>query len=311
MANLYDLLGVSKTATSDEIKRAYRQQARKLHPDVNPDKAAAEKFKKVSAAYEILSDTAKRRRYDAGEIDENGNPSPFGTGAYDNGGGYQNAYGGGFNGFGGGRTYRRTNINPEEFASMFGGSGFNFADLFGFGGAGGGGFQNAPRPAEDVNYDLTIDFNLSITGGETTVVLAGGKKLKIKIPAGVQSGETLRLKGQGATNSRGQTSDALIKLSVAPSALYKRQDNDVLLMVPLSLKEAVCGTKLMVPTPSGAVAVKIPPMSSSGKKLRLKGKGVSGKGDLLLALEIVLPGSDRALERFAQTWDAPPVNRGF
>lgn len=301
MANPYDLLGVSKTASAAEIKKAYHKLARTLHPDVNPDKKAAEKFKAVSAAYELLSDKDKRSRYDQGLIDENGNPTPFGAGAYDGAG-----FGGGFrgNGTGGGTYYR--NVNPEDLASMFGGAGgFNFSDLFGFGGGANrgragfsGGFDfNAGNRArgQDVSYQLDIPFDLSVTGGETTVEISGGKRLKIKIPAGVQEGATLRLKGQGQGGG-----DALIKIGVKKSPLFTREENNVVLTLPLTLKEAILGTKLTIPTPSGEVSIKIPPASGSDKTLRLKGKGVTGKGDLLVKLSVVLPEKSSALSELAE-----------
>lgn len=315
MANPYDLLGVSKSATEAEIKKAYHKLARTLHPDVNPDKSAAEKFKAVSAAYELLSDKDKRRRFDAGEIDENGNPTPFGAGAYDRGG---------FGGFNRGGTYYQThNINPEDLASMFGGAGgFNFADIFGMGMGGntgrrrssgfnsydfGGGFQEPS--GQDVSYELSIPFNLSVTGGETTVTLAGGKRIKIKVPAGVTDEATLRLKGQGQAGYGGKAGDALIKIKVEPSHLYTREGDNVLLTVPITLKEAILGTKITIPTPTGEVAMKVPPHTSSGKTLRLKGKGVTGKGDLLVKLTIVLPETpNRELSDFIASWKDPTPN---
>lgn len=306
MASLYDLLGVSKSASGTEIKKAYHKMARTLHPDINPDKAAAEKFKKISSAYEILSDETKRKRYDEGVIDENGNPTPFGGGAYD-GGGF-----GGFHPGGGGGRYQTHNINPEEFASMFGGGagGFDFADLFGAMGGGMGGARTGRRsrayaaPGQDVNYSLNIAFDLSIVGGETTVSLANGKTLKVKIPAGVQTDATLRLKGQGDQGGHGAPNgDALITIKVNKSALFTREDDNVLITVPISVKEAVLGAKVTVPTPSGPVALSIPAGSNSGKVLRLKGKGVKDKGDLLARLSIMLPEhTDSELKDFLTHW---------
>jgi len=304
MANPYDLLGVSKTASDAEIKKAYHKLARSLHPDVNPDKKAAEKFKAVSAAYELLSDKEKRQRFDEGIIDENGNPTPFGQGAYD---------GRGFNGFGG-NGYRTQNINPEDLASMFGGrggsGGFSFSDLFGSMGGfnrqgfGGFGSRRSANPSRDTSYELSIPFDLSVTGGETTVLLKSGKKIKIKIPAGVDNESTLRLKGQGEFGG-----DALIKINVQSSHLYTREGNNVKMTVPLTLKEAVLGAKITVPTPSGKVAVKIPPFSSSGKILRLKGKGVTGKGDFFVQLSVILPAeSNRELSDFISDWKDPTPN---
>ena len=291
--------------TSAEIKRAYHKLARTLHPDVNPDKKAAEKFKAVSAAYELLSDKDKRKRFDEGVIDENGNPTPFGSGAYDRAGG---GFGGGF---GGGRTqYRTQNINPEDLASIFGGmgggGGFNFADLFGgMGGRrGSSGFSGGYAPqGQDVTYELAVPFNLSITGGETTVGLANGKRIKIKVPAGVTEDSTLRLRGQG---DRG--GDALVKIKVQPSTLYTRDGNNIKMTVPVTLKEAVLGANITIPTPSGSVAVKVPAGSSSGNVLRLRGQGVAGKGDLMAQLSVVLPAKDKALTDFVASWSDPTPN---
>ena len=311
MANPYDLLGVTKTASDSEIKKAYHKLARTLHPDVNPDKKAAEKFKAVSAAYELLSDKEKRRRFDAGEIDENGNPTPFGAGAYDRGG---------FGGFGGGGArYQTHNINPEDLAAMFGGGGgFNFSDLFGmgggrsagFGGRSGGfdGFGGATK-GQDVSYELSVPFDLAITGGETTVGLANGKRLKIKVPAGVADDSVLRLKGQGEVGYSGQKGDALIKIKIEPSKIFTRDGHHVLLTVPLTLKEAVLGTSITIPTPSGSVTMKVPAGSSSAKTMRLKGKGVTGKGDLLVKFTIVLPTKpDKVLDDFMAHWQDPTPN---
>ena len=305
MANLYDLLGVSKGASDSDIKKAYHKMAKTLHPDVNPDAKAQEKFKSVSKAYEILSDKSKRARYDAGEIDDNGNPTPFGAGSYDNAGS-------GFGGFGGGRSYRRgnttyTNINPEDLAAMFGGmgggasGGFDFADLFGMG-------TRGPRtrsysPSQDVQYDLTIPFNLAIIGGETTINL-GSRKLKMRVPAGVEENGTLRLRGQGQNGG-----DALIKVHIQPSNLFSREGNNLLVKVPITLKEAILGTTVTIPLPSGSVAVKVPPYTDAEKVLRLKGKGVAGKGDCMVHFNIILPPkTNKDLTQFAENWLDPTGN---
>ena len=303
MANLYDLLGVSKGASDSEIKKAYHKMAKSLHPDVNPDAKAQEKFKSVSKAYEILSDKSKRARYDAGEIDDNGNPTPFGAGAYDGGSS-------GFGGFGGGRTYHRgnttyTNINPEDLASMFGGlgggGGFDFADLFGMGSR--GSRTRAYPQSQDVQYELNIPFNLSITGGETTVNL-NGKQIKMRVPAGVDDGGTLRLRGQGQNGG-----DALIKVHISPDSIFKREGNNLIVKLPITLKEAVLGTTVTIPLPSGSVAVKVPPYTDADKTLRLKGKGVAGKGDCMVHFNIVLPPkNNKDLTNFAGNWLDPTGN---
>ena len=316
MANPYDLLGVSKTASATEIKKAYHKLARTLHPDVNPDKSAAEKFKAVTAAYELLSDPEKRKRFDAGEIDADGNPTPFGAGAYDAG-----------RGFSGGTRYSTYNINPEDLAGMFGGGfggfqsrgkgfagtgGFDFSDLFGMGGHSGRGnaydsYESAG--SRDASYELTIPFDLSVTGGETTIALGNGKRLKVKIPAGVSTDSTLRLKGQGSVGANGRAGDALIKIKVQDSPVFTREGDNVSVTVPITLKEAVLGGKIPVPTPSGVVMMTIPAYSGGNKTLRLKGKGVKGKGDLLVSLQVVLPEKpDTALTEFMQSWNEPYQN---
>ncbi len=312
MNNPYDLLGIKKTATADEIKKAYRKLARTLHPDVNPDKNAADRFKAVTAAYDLLSDPEKRRRFDAGEIDAEGNPTPFG-------GGFGNASGfNGANGFGG-THYSTHQINPEDLAAMFGGKfrstggfgGFDFSDLFGMGNSAFSQQQRSPYEAprgNDITYTLSVPFDLSVTGGETTVTLDNGKRLKVKIPAGITNESILRLKGQGE-KGYGTAGDALIKIIIQKSTLYTRTDDNLSVQVPISLKEAVLGAKITIPTPYGAVRMSIPPYSGSGKVLRLKGKGIKDKGDLLVTLNIVLPEKpDTALSNFIKSWDEPYQN---
>ncbi len=299
MSDLYEVLGISKGASEAEIKKAYRQKARTLHPDVNPDKKAQEQFKKLTGAYEILSDKAKKARYDAGEIDEQGNPTPFGRGAYD---GASHGFSNGFNG----RAYQG-NINPEDLASMFGGmggfgGGFDFMDLFG-GARGGHRYQTRPQ-GQDVQYQLTIPFNLSITGGETTVRLVNGKQVKVKVPAGVVDEAVLRLKGMGEMGG-----DALIKINIQKSSLYTRMGDDIEMTLPITLKEAVLGTKVIVPTPTGDLSLKIPPYTSGNEVLRLKGKGVSGRGDLRIKINVILPSKGSpALTDFMTDWSEPTPN---
>ncbi len=307
MADLYQKLGVSKGASSAEIKKAYHKLARTCHPDVTKnDPKAAEKFKDISAAYDILGDTQKRKQYDAGEIDELGKPrAPFGFGGGAGGagaGGYQQYSG---NPFGGGTRYTYQDMGGAggfegfNFADLFGGAGAGgFADLFG-GGMGRGGTRARQQPmGQDVSYSLTIDFVLAMTGGETSVRLANGKQVKVKIPAGITEGATLRLRGQGE-----QGGDALIKINIASHPHFKRNGNDVEMTLPITLKEAVLGAKVTIPTLTGAVALNIPANTSSDKVLRLKGKGVPNKGDLLVRVQVLLPDHpDEALEAFIRSW---------
>ncbi|MBQ9090327.1 MAG: DnaJ domain-containing protein [Alphaproteobacteria bacterium] len=308
MQNPYELLGVSKTATATEIKKAYHKLARSYHPDINPDKKAAEKFKSITAAYELLSDPQKRKQFDAGEIDANGNPTPFGAGAYDNA--FRNNQ----------SRYSTHHVNPEDFASMFSGGfsgfgtgrGFDFSDLFGMGSSHTKHTDSHFRQQQqnnDMHYELAVPFDLAITGGETTITVNTGKRLKVKIPAGVTTDSVLRLKKQGKTGFDGQVGDALITIKVQNSNLFTREGDNIRVNVPISLKEAVLGGKIPVPTPYGVVMMTIPPYTDSGKTLRLKGKGVKDKGDLFVSLQIMLPEKhNKALTDFMQQWDEPYQN---
>ena len=287
--NLYHVLGISKDASEAEIKSAYRKLARKYHPDLNKDdKSAAEKFKEVSCAYDILGDKEKRKKYDNGEIDCDGKPTGYGAGFGGAGGNYQSySYGGG---------------NPFG-AGGFGGSagGFDFSSIFGddifsqFGGAAQGGFSGRgrrPRKGEDINYTMQIDFLTAAQGAEKTVSL-NGKSINVKIPAGTQNGQTLRLKGLGQPSlSGGEAGDVLITMNVGGHPYFSADGLNILLELPITMKEAVLGAKVTIPTISGKVAVNVPPYSTSGEKLRLKCKGIkskSGQGDEIVTLKIVAP----------------------
>ena len=281
MANPYTLLGVSKNATQDEIKQAYRKLARKMHPDLNPnDPKAEDKFKEISGAYDILSDPEKRKRFDAGEIDENGKERPgYGFGGFNPGaGGYQTH---GFEGF---------NFDFGTGGTSQGGrkrSGFDFfSDIFGAGAGGGEDFFSANKrrgarakmPGANTNYDLNVTFLEAALGKEKEIKLPSGKVLNVKIPAGATDKMTLRLKGQGAPGTNGGANgDALIRILVKPHPYFTRQDNDILLTVPVTLKEAVLGAKITIPTLDGKVALTVPENSNTGTVLRLRGKGIKTK----------------------------------
>ncbi len=287
--DLYSVLGVSKTASEAEIKSAYRKLARKYHPDLNKDnKDAAEKFKEVSAAYDILGNKEKRQKYDNNEIDSEGKPTGFGAG-----------FGGGQSGFGGdGSFYTYTSTGN---ANPFGGDagGFDFSSIFGndifsqFTGGAGRGFSGGARRArkgEDIAYTMSIAFLDAVQGSEQKVIL-GGKTINVKIPAGSADNQTLRLKGLGQPGfNGGPAGDVLITLKVQPHPYFRAEGQDIHLDLPVSLKEAVLGAKVTVPTISGKVAVKIPPYSDSGEKLRLKGKGIkskNGTGDEIITLKVI------------------------
>jgi len=279
--DLYSILGVSKTASTTEIKSQYRKLARKYHPDLNKDdKAAAEKFKEISAAYDILGDKDKRQKYDNNEIDAEGKPTGFGASGFNNQSGFNPGDG----------TYRTYSSNG------FNGADFDFSSIFGddifsrFGS--GGGFNTRRQKAQDIAYTLEIDFLDAAKGAEKNIIM-NGKQLNIKIPAGTTSGQVLRLKGQGAEGaSKSLNGDALITITVRPHKYFKADGKDILLNLPISIKEAILGAKIIVPTITGKVYLTIPPYSSSGEKLRLKGKGIktkSGTGDEIINLNIVAP----------------------
>lgn len=291
--NLYDVLGVSKSASETEIKSAYRKLARKYHPDLNKeDKTASEKFKEISCAYDILGDKEKRKKYDNNEIDSEGKPTGFGSGF----GTGENPFG---QGFGSGRY---SSSNP------FGGAGgFDFSSIFGedifsqfSGGSSKGGYR-APQKGQDVSYTLDVDL-LDVAKGAEKNIFLNGKNINVKIPAGTEDGQTLRLKNLGSPSyNGGANGDALITIKVRPHQYFKLDGTNILFDLPISIKEAILGAKVTVPTISGKVNVTIPPYSSSGEKLRLKGKGVDNgktKGDEIITLKIMSPKTpDKILEQ--------------
>lgn len=286
--DLYQILGVSKSASEAEIKSAYRKLARKYHPDLNKDDAkAAEKFKEISNAYDIIGNAEKRKKYDNNEIDADGKPTGFGAGF--GGGNYEqysgNPFGGGFHagngGFGGAEGFDFSSIFGNDFFSQFGGTAQGTRRG-----------RNMARKGQDVAYNMRVSFLDAANGVEKHVNL-GGKSINVKIPAGMQSGQTLRLKGLGGAGvNGGENGDVLITVNVEDHPYFKSDNLNILLDLPISVVEAIKGAKITVPTISGKVAVKVPPMSSSGEKLRLKGKGIkakSGQGDEIINLQIILP----------------------
>ena len=299
--DLYSILEVSKTASDAEIKSAYRKLARKYHPDLNKDNpAAAEKFKEVSCAYDILGDKEKRKKYDNKEIDADGKPTGFGAGFGGNGQSYQYTGGNPFGGAGG-----------FDFSSIFG------DDIFSQFSGGAGGFQgfsggrSRPRKGQDINYTMQIDFLSAARGDEKTVTIQG-KSINVKIPSGTEDGQTLRLKGLGQPSlNGGANGDVLITLKVSPHPYFCVDGKNINLELPISLKEAVLGAKVTVPTINGKVAVTIPPYSSSGSKLRFKGQGIKtklGQGDEIVTLKVMMPKKKNAeLEKVLQSIDDEQV----
>ena len=306
MADLYSQLGVKRDASEAEIKKAYRKLAKELHPDKNKDNPkATERFSKVTQAYDVLTDKAKRAQYDRGEIDEDGNPrAPFGFGG---GGGA----GGGFRRPGGGPDFggAAEEVDLSEiFEGLFGGAGGQRRAGGGFGGFGGfgGGRRSAPpQKGADVAYRLPISFEDAAALREQRVTLQGGKTVSIKLPKGVEEGTKIRLAGQGQPGPGGN-GDALVTISIKPHRFFTRDGDNIRLDLPVGLDEAVLGAKAKVPTVDGPVMLSVPKGSTSGKTLRLKGRGFTGKsgqrGDQLVTLMVDLPPEDAELDRFVEGW---------
>lgn len=293
-ADPYSTLGVAKTATEAEIKKAYRKLAKELHPDRNKDNPkAAERFSAVTQAYDLLSDADKRAKFDRGEIDADGNPAmPFGFGAGGPGGGFRG--------------------QPSGFD--FQGEGADINDLFEglFGGRarrGGGPFEGAfrqqqrgPARGANIGYRLKVPFVDAATLAPQRITLADGKTIDLKLPAGLDTGTQMRLAGKGEAGPGG-AGDAIVTLEVEPHAFFQRKGDDIEVEVPLTLAEAVEGGPVKVPTVDGPVMLKFAPGTSSGTRLRLRGKGFStkagGRGDQYVTAAIVVPKGDATLDAWA------------
>ena len=286
----YSVLGVARSATQEEITRAFRKLAKELHPDVNPNnKAATERFKKVSAANELLSDPDKRRKFDRGEIDAAGEPrrtyqthgAPYGAGA---------------------RRGAGTSGPGDDFG---------FGDIFDgvFGARGAGMRGHTAMRGQDVRYTLEVDLLEAINGAKKRVTMPDGGVLDLTVPEGVDDGQVLRMKGKGQPGMRGgEPGDALVEIKLRPHPQFKRDGIDLLVSLPISLDEAVLGGKVEVPTAGGRVQLSIPKGTSSGQVFRLKGKGVSNRatgiiGDQLVTVQIVMPDKiDDGLAYFMSEW---------
>jgi len=295
----YAALGLKKSASDAEIKKAYRKIVKTSHPDLNPDDAGAEeRFKAAAAAYDLLKDPEQRARFDRGEIDASGQERP------------EHAYY---------KQYAGAEGNPYQGQSGFGGQGFDNAEdmssffdeyLRGRGGRSGPGFggQEFHAHGSDRHYRLEVPFMDAVLGATTPLTLPDGKALEVNIPRGIRDGQTLRLRGKGEPGmGKGEPGDALITIHVAEHPTFKRDGDTIRVTLPISIDEAVLGGKVEVPTITGKVKMGIPKGASSGKVLRMKGKGVMGRGgkrgDQLVELKIVLPTEiDTDLAEFMEGW---------
>jgi DnaJ-class molecular chaperone len=291
----YATLGVGREASQDEMKRRYRNLAKELHPDLNPDKEVAERFKQITAAYDLLSDPEKRAKYDRGEIDASGQERPQ-------------------------QQYYRDFADDPQATRFYTREGFGDADslhdlfegLFGDRGAAEGrrGFRMRARGA-DVSYSLPISFLEAAKGAKKRVTVGDGHTIDLTIPAGVRDRQTLRLKGQGMPGFEGgPPGDAYVEVHIQPHPFFERKDNNIHLELPVTLAEAVLGGRIEVPTIDGPVSMTVPKGSNSGSTLRLKGRGIvdprSGqRGDQYVRLRVVLPRTvDPELEDFVRRWSA-------
>ena len=306
MADPYSTLGVARNATEKDIKSAYRKLAKELHPDRNKDNPkATERFSVVTSAYDLLADKDKRARFDRGEIDADGNPSMgFGYG--------QTAGPGGFNG-GAQRGFR-----TEDFEGFGGGENVDIGNIFEglFGGRGGGGNgagfggarQRAAPKGASVQYKLGVSLTDAATRATQRITLADGKTIDLKLPAGVEDGTQMRLAGKGEPGLGG-AGDAIVTIQIQPHGWLRRDGDNVRLDLPVSLDEAVYGAKLRVPTADGAVMLTLGPGTSSGKTLRLTGKGMlrkdGSRGDQLVTIEVQLPEGDEDLVKRLEGWRDP------
>ena len=280
-ADPYTTLGITRNASADDVRSAYRRLAKKYHPDLNPgDKAAEARFKIISGANDLLSDPEKRARFDRGEIDGAGDPV--------------------YHDRPGQRPYSQRGPGPAapDMSQMF-------ADMFARQSRE---YTTQSARGRDIAYSLTVGLVDTITGSPQRLTLPDGRSLDVRVPVGFEDGQTLRLRGQGGEgHNGGPAGDALIEIRVRPHKLFRREGDDILMDLPVTLKEALLGGRITVPTPTGPVTMIVPKRADSGTVLRLRGRGIPAHdgrpaGDARVTLKIVLTDADTALENFLQSW---------
>lgn len=298
----YAALGLKKSATDAEIKKAYRRIAKTDHPDLNPDPKAQERFKSASAAYDLLKDPEQRRRFDSGEIDASGQEQGSRRYYRDYAGAADNPYAQGY----GAESFGEGEF-ADVFSDLFGGAGRGRRGFEGFAGFGGGGGQQMNMRGSDLRFSLAVDFLTAARGGTTRITMPDGATLDVAIPQGARDGQTVRLRGKGgAGTGNGPAGDAYLTLTIEPDAVFTRDGDDVEVTLPISLPEAVLGGKVEAPTIDGPVRVTVPRGASSGQRLRLRGRGIqsgTARGDQFVVLRIVSPPViDDELARFMEEW---------
>jgi len=302
MRDPYEVLGVAKSATAKDIKQAYRKLAKKYHPDQNPnDPKAKERFSAANQAYEVVGDEKQRAAFDRGEIDAEGKPRHPGF--------HSGAGAGGGDPF---AAFRRQGPGARpDFRTDFrgGDAGDIFSEIFGqaFSGRGAGGSRPPPQ-GEDISVTMSVSVEDVASAAKVNAEFPDGRKLAVKLPAYVEEGQTIRLKGQGG-QSLGTPGDALVKIHIRRHPRYRIEGRDLHVDLPVSLRDAVTGAKLPVETPAGRIAVNVPPWSSSDKVLRLKGRGLpekaGGHADLYAHVRVMLPEShDAELEKLLRARQA-------
>ncbi|MBL8587548.1 MAG: DnaJ domain-containing protein [Methylobacteriaceae bacterium] len=294
MRDPYSVLGVAKGASAADVKKAFRKLAKTHHPDQSKDPKAKERFAEINAAYEILGDETKRGQFDRGEIDAEGKPRFQGFEGFHQAGGRGGA---------GGRGFEHFEFNFGGGGGPFGGAragagagGFDPSDLFSelFRGRGGSGGGRRPARGEDVSGAVTIGLPEAVAGTTARVALPDGRTLEARIPAGIEDGQAIRLKGQGGSAQGGEPGDAIITIRIAPHPTFRVDGRDLRADLTVPLEDAVLGGPVQAPTLDGAVELNLPPNSSSGRTLRLRGKGLPAQGgkpqgDLFVTLRIALP----------------------